>query len=327
MRYAIKNLGAVASVALLGSCGSIDGVSDSGELKSASASAPVQTGVSDEPVKIGSPYTIGSITYTPQDVQAYDEVGYASYYGAELGGKPTANGEVFMPQGATAAHKTLAMPSYVEVTALDTGRTILVRVNDRGPFSNDRLIDLSEGAARQLGITAQGVSGVRVRKVNPPEQERAVLRQGMTAAERIETPEPLLRVLRDKLAKLPKPAGIVRGAAPVPVKAGPGKATVSSTSDGRFIREGGTAPKVSAPVTTPPRAAIATGDYVVQVAAFSTKSRADTLARKLGASVAPSADGKLFRVRYGPYATQAEAERSLASAKQRGYPQARLYRD
>jgi rare lipoprotein A len=331
MRYAIRSLGAVASVALLGSCGSIDGVSDSGELKSASASAPVQTGVSDEPVKIGSPYTVGSITYTPQDVQAYDEVGYASYYGAELGGKPTANGEVFMPQGATAAHKTLAMPSYVEVTALDTGRTILVRVNDRGPFSNDRLIDLSEGAAQQLGITAQGVAGVRVRKVNPPEQERAVLRQGMTAAERIETPEPLLRVLRDKLAKMPKPSGTVRGAAPVPVKAAPTKATVASTStstsDGRFIREGGNAPKISAPVVTAPRATSPTSDYVVQVAAFSTKSRADALARKLGASVAPSADGKLFRVRYGPYATQAEAERSLASAKQRGYPQARLYRD
>lgn len=327
MRYAIRNLGAVASLALLGSCGSIDGVRDGGELQTASASAPVQTGVSDEPVKIGSPYTVGSVTYTPQDVQAYDEVGYASYYGAELGGRPTANGEVFMPQAATAAHKTLAMPSYVEVTALDTGRTILVRVNDRGPFSNDLLIDLSEGAARQLGITGQGVSGVRVRKVNPPEQERAVLRQGMTAAERIETPEPLLRVLRDKLAKMPKPSGIVRGAAPVPVKTAPTKATATSTNDGRFIREGGNAPKVSAPVVTAPRAASTAGDYVVQVAAFSTKSRADALARKLGASVAPSADGKLFRVRYGPYATQAEAERSLTSAKQRGYPQARLYRD
>jgi rare lipoprotein A len=324
MRYAIRNLGAVASLALLGSCGSTDGVRDSGELKSASVGTPVQTGASDEPVKIGTPYTVGNVTYTPQDVQAYDEVGYASHYGAELGGKPTANGEIFMPQGATAAHKTLAMPSYVEVTALDTGRTILVRVNDRGPFSNERLIDLSEGAARQLGITAQGVAGVRVRKVNPPEQERAVLRQGMTAAERIETPESLLRVLRDKLAKIPKPTGIVRGAAPVPVKAPATKATVASTNDGRFIREGGNELKAPAPA---PRATSKSGDYVVQVAAFSTKSRADTLARKLGASVATSPDGKLFRVRYGPYATQAEAERSLASAKQRGYSQARLYRD
>lgn len=327
MRYAIRNLGAVASLALLGSCGSTDGVRDSGELKSASAGAPVQTGASDEPVKIGTPYTVGTVTYTPQDVQAYDEVGYASYYGPELGGKPTANGEIFIPQGATAAHKTLAMPSYVEVTALDTGRTILVRVNDRGPFSNDRLIDLSDGAARQLGITAQGVAGVRVRKVNPPEQERTVLRQGMTAAERIETPEPLLRVLRDKLAKIPKPTGIARGATPVPVKVAPTKVTVTSTNDARFIREGGNAPKVSAPATTPPRATSTAGDYVLQVAAFSTKSHADALARKLGASVAASPDGKLFRVRYGPYATQAEAERGLASAKQRGYPQARLYRD
>jgi rare lipoprotein A len=332
MRYAIKNLGAVASLALLVSCGGFNGNKDGGGLETASTIAPVQDGVSDEPIKVGSPFTVGSVTYTPQDVQAYDEVGYASYYGAELNGRPTANGEVFLPQGATAAHKTLAMPTYVEVTALDTGRTILVRVNDRGPFANDRLIDLSEGAARQLGITSQGVSGVRVRKVNPPEQERAVLRQGMTAAERIDTPEPLLKVLRDKLAKQPKPSAVARGSIPVPVRTMPGRASPSRTdpvgsSDGRFIREGGNAPRTATPPPKSPRVAISEGDYVVQVAAFSSRSRADALALKLGASVAPSADANIFRVRYGPYATQAEAERSLASARQRGYPQAKLYRD
>ena len=91
-----------------------------------------------------------------------------------------------------------------------------------GRFANDRLIDLSEGAARQLGIAAQGVAGVRVRRVNPPEQEKSVLRQGMTAAERIETPEPLLKVLRDKLAKQPRPSVAV-ARKPVP-DTGTGKA-------------------------------------------------------------------------------------------------------
>jgi rare lipoprotein A len=70
------------------------------------------------------------------------------------------------------------MPSYVEITALDTGRTILVRINDRGPMTNDRLIDLSEGAARQLGIVDKGTTGVRVRRVNPPENEKSALRAG-----------------------------------------------------------------------------------------------------------------------------------------------------
>ncbi len=326
MRYATKFGGAVASLLILGSCGSVDGVSDGGGLETASTTAASQNGVSDVPVKIGSPFTVGGTTYTPVDIANYDEVGYASYYGAELAGRPTANGETFIPTGVTAAHKTLALPSYVEVTALETGRTILVRVNDRGPFANDRLIDLSEGAARQLGITAQGVAGVRVRKVNPPEQERAVLREGMRAAERIDTPDSLLRVLRDKLAKQPRPSGAVISSRTV-AQSGRPNAAPQSSGDGRFIREGAdsklgvTQPRKAEPV------ADVTAGYVVQVAAFSSRPRADQLARKLNANVAVSADGKLFRVRYGPFASEAEAKRGLATAKARGYPQARLYRD
>ena len=333
MRYAIKFGGAIASLLVLGSCGSVDGVSDGGGLATASTAPVPQSGVSDVPVKNGAPFTVGNTVYTPIDVANYDEVGYASYYGAELAGRPTANGEMFIPGGVSAAHKTLALPSYVEVTALDTGRTILVRVNDRGPFSNDRLIDLSEGAARQLGITAQGVSGVRVRKVNPPEQERAVLREGMRAAERIDTPDTLLRILRDKLAKQPRPSGAMATTSLVSQPSGAAPAP-RATTDGRFIREGGEAPMRASPpsrVAPPTRSAkpdsATGGDYVVQVAAFSSRSRADALARKLGANVAASADGKLFRVRYGPFASEAEAERGLVTAKARGYPQARVYRD
>jgi rare lipoprotein A len=324
MRYAIRGFGALATLAVLASCGSIDGKSDSGGLKTASSSesaSPAPTGISDEPVKLGTPYTVGGTTYTPLDTAQYDEVGYASYYGAELAGRSTANGEIFNPAGASAAHKTLPMPSYVEVTALETGRTILVRVNDRGPFANDRLIDLSEGAARQLGIGPQGVAGVRVRRVNPPEQEKSVLRQGMTAAERIETPGPLLKVLRDKLAKQPKPS--LASQNPAPAKGKPARIEPSvATEDGRFIRESGSASRPKAPSSRP--APAATGDYVAQVAAFSTRARADALARRLGASVTASPDGRVFRVRFGPYATESEA---AAAARQKGYPQARVYRD
>lgn len=322
MRYAIRGLGALASLAALASCGSFDGKSESGKLESVSTEAPVQQSVSDEPVKIGTPFTVGSVTYTPQDVPAYDEVGYATYYGAELAGRPTANGETFNPAAASAAHKTLPLPSYVEVTALDTGRTILVRINDRGPFANDRLIDLSEGAARQLGIAPQGVAGVRVRRVNPPEQEKSVLRQGMTAAERIETPGPLLKVLRDKLAKLPRPSAMAQKVAPVPVKQSVAPVVATSADDDRFIREDGSALK---PKASPTRPAPATsGDYMAQVGAFASRARADALAKKLGASVAASGDGKLYRVRLGPFASESQA---AAAARQKGYPQARVYRD
>ena len=319
-----------------------------------SASTPQSSGnVSDYPPRLGKPYQVGGKTYTPADVVAYDDVGYASFYGAELAGRPTANGETFNPAGISAAHKTLPLPSYVEVTALDTGRTIVVRVNDRGPFANDRVIDLSEGAARQLGITGQGVVGVRVRKVNPPEQDRGVLRSGLKAPERIATPESLLKILRSKLAKLPAPAAFNRSAArPVPgaptVASNAGGTPSTGTRNGRFIREGRGAPTTSAAppprTTTPvatrngrfiregagrasstPRAAVA--GYVVQLGSFSSRARAEALARKLGAKVMPSANGRLFRVRYGPYASEAAAQQGLATARQRGYPQARLFRE
>jgi rare lipoprotein A len=320
MRYAIRNIAALAVVAALASCSSFSGSNDR-EVVESPSSRPVSVGATDETVKLGAPYTVGSITYTPADIAQYDEVGYASYYGADRAGQPTASGEIFNPASASAAHKTLPMPSYVEVTALDTGRTVLVRINDRGPLANDRLIDLSEGAARQLGIGPRGVAGVRVRRVNPPEQEKAVLRQGMTAAERIETPEPLLKVLRDKLSKQPRPALAVQK--PVAVASKPGRAEMPPTSqDGRFIREGGKA-ATSVAQPSPPRPA-ARGDYVAQIGAFSSKSRAEALARKLGASVAASADGRLYRVRLGPFANEAEA---AAAARRKGYSQARVYRD
>lgn len=323
MRYGIKlGLGA-AALMLLSSCGG----GDKGLEQAPPAVDAPAAGVSDFPVRLGSPFQVGNVTYTPADVTSYDEVGYASWYGAEFQGRNTANGEVFMSSAITGAHKTLPMPSYVEVTALDTGRTILVRVNDRGPFANDRLIDLSEGAAKQLGITQQGVAGVRVRVVRPPEQERAVLRNGQSAAARIDTPESLLKVLREKLAKLPRPTSVAAAPRPVPTPATPGArpAPPPQSGDGRFVREGASTPRPPPRSSASPAAGAA--GYVVQVAAFSSRARADDLARKLGARVVASSDGRLFRVRYGPFTTEAEGQQALANAQKRGYPQARLFRE
>lgn len=294
--------------------------------------------VSDFPQKIGNPYQVGGKTYTPEDVSSYDEVGYASWYGQELAGNPTANGERFNPNGVSAAHKTLPLPTYVEVTALDTGRTILVRINDRGPFSNDRLLDLSFGAAKQLGIDRQGVAGVRVRKVNPNEQERAVLRAGGQVAERIATPDSLLSILRKNLSKLPAPVAPIKRTAgianPVPSTSGnvgttylppSGKAVANGSKDGRFIVEGGPATS-SIPSSSLPRTTAVSGNYVVQVAAFSSRTRANALANKIGAKVMPDRTGQIWRVRYGPYASANAAEGGLAQAKQRGYSGARILR-
>lgn len=156
--------------------------------------------VSDVPVRIGKPYTVRGTTYTPAADPAYDRVGYASWYGPESGNQ-TANGERFRPDGISAAHTTLPLPSYVEVTALDTGRRIVVRVNDRGPFARGRVIDLSRGAAEQLGVKAQGVAPVRVRVIEPSERDRERLREGKPARELAPVSQRELEALRARLAR------------------------------------------------------------------------------------------------------------------------------
>jgi rare lipoprotein A len=154
--------------------------------------------VSDWPVKIGRPYSVRGTTYMPADDPAFDVLGYASWYGSESGNR-VALGERFNPKWITAAHTTLPLPSYVEVTSLDTGQTILARVNDRGPFARGRIIDLSRGAAEQLGMRGGGVTAVRVRRVDPPERDRERLRTGKRAADRPPVGEAALANLRAQL--------------------------------------------------------------------------------------------------------------------------------
>lgn len=159
--------------------------------------------VSDTPVRIGPAYSVRGTTYIPAAAPAYDAVGYASWYGSESGDR-TANGEQFRPGWVTAAHTTLPLPTYVEVTALDTGRRIIVRVNDRGPFALGRIIDLSRGAAEALGIKAQGHAPVRVRRVEPSEKDRERLRKGKPAGGLDPVPAPELQRLRALLGVRPR---------------------------------------------------------------------------------------------------------------------------
>jgi rare lipoprotein A len=116
--------------------------------------------------KLGAPYQAGGVWYVPAEQPNYDEVGLASWYGDQFNGKPTANGELFDMNGISAAHATLPMPCIVEVTNLENGRTLQVRLNDRGPFHPGRIIDLSRGAAQQLGYFNKGTARVRVRYVS-----------------------------------------------------------------------------------------------------------------------------------------------------------------
>lgn len=157
--------------------------------------------VSDVPVRIGRPYTVRGVAYTPAAQPDYDMLGYATWYGGESGNK-VANGERFRPKWITGAHTTLPLPSYVEVTSLETGRRILVRVNDRGPFSGSgRIIDLSRGAAELLGTRTRGKAAVRLRVADPSERDRAALRKGKPARELSPLPQKALGVLRERFVR------------------------------------------------------------------------------------------------------------------------------
>ncbi|MBJ3774710.1 septal ring lytic transglycosylase RlpA family protein [Acuticoccus mangrovi] len=111
---------------------------------------------------IGKPYKVGGRWFHPQEDKDYDEVGMASWYGADFHGKRTANGERFNQNALSAAHPTLPLPSYVRVTAVKSGKSVVVRVNDRGPFHKGRIIDVSRAAADELGIRRAGRAKVRV---------------------------------------------------------------------------------------------------------------------------------------------------------------------
>ena len=113
------------------------------------------------------PYQINGVWYYPRQDKDYNVVGVGSWYGEQFHNRRTANGEVFDMDIPSAAHKTLPLPSLVEVTNLDNGKKMIVRVNDRGPFVGDRVIDLSKAAAQQLGYYRQGVARVRVKYVGP----------------------------------------------------------------------------------------------------------------------------------------------------------------
>lgn len=130
--------------------------------------------------KIGAPYQVNGTWYVPAHEPDYDETGVASWYGNQFQGRPTANGEIFDMNVVSGAHPTLPIPSLVEVTNLANGRSIVVRVNDRGPFVSNRLIDMSARGAELLGFKQKGHTNVRVRYVGPADIEPVVTAQNIS---------------------------------------------------------------------------------------------------------------------------------------------------
>jgi peptidoglycan lytic transglycosylase len=137
------------------------GVAPSARLVEPGALVPKGGGV----YRVGSPYAVAGRVYVPQDNPHYRADGVASWYGSDFHGRATANGEIFDADAITAAHPTLPLPSYVRVTNLSNGRSLIVRVNDRGPYAGNRIIDVSRRAAHLLGFTVSGTAWARVEYV------------------------------------------------------------------------------------------------------------------------------------------------------------------
>jgi len=166
---------ALGRLALLGACGMLCVLlgNCSSNIDPRYGVAPSPRVVDDgEPVpkgggvyRVGAPYMVAGKLYVPADNQHYRATGLASWYGEDFHGRLTANGEIFDLNGITAAHPTLPLPSYVRVTNLSNGRSLIVRVNDRGPYRGNRIIDLSMRAARLLGFRNSGTAWVQVEYV------------------------------------------------------------------------------------------------------------------------------------------------------------------
>ena len=305
MRFRVDHALPLAALTLLAACGGGGAQLDSTPQAPVSQYGPA----ADYPVVLGSPFTVDGVTYTPEDKMNYDAVGYAA-----LSGEGGAS--------VTAAHRTLPLPSYIEVTALDSGKTITVRVERRGPMSGKGLIELSPGAAAQLGLTGQPRAPIRVRRVNPIEPDRAMLRSGQPAAARMDTPKSLLAVLQ---RKLDLQDGIVRAVPVATPSPAPAPAPVAPTKPAKGMKPKPVPAPTPAPAPKPapaPAPAAQTGKFAVQVGAFSNQANAKAVASKVGGSV--SAAGKVWRVRMGPYATEALAKAALAKARSAGYSDARI---
>ncbi|MFO1158037.1 MAG: septal ring lytic transglycosylase RlpA family protein [Reyranellaceae bacterium] len=281
--------------------------------------------------KIGQPYTVEGVTYTPREEFNRVETGVASWYGPGFHGKSTANGERYDQSDRTAAHRTLQMPAIVRVTNLDNGQSTVVRINDRGPFARSRVIDLSRTAAEELDVVRNGTARVRIEQL--PNESRAVKEVAMNGggpAEQHAAVAQLSSGRRAPAAAAPQPPPQVEVASAPPPSSpqlvwnGAPQATVIETpASGVTVS---TLVSSAAAAPAPPLA----GAFYVQTGAFSTPENAERqrdAVRSYGTTeVSPgSAGGRdVYRVRLGPYTTSDAAGIVADRLKRSGYGDARV---
>lgn len=255
------------------------------------------------------PYTAFGKQYVPvNDNSAYREVGTASWYGRKFHGKKTANGETYDMYAMTAAHPTLPLPSYAKVTSASTGKSVIVRINDRGPFHSSRVIDLSYVAASKLGLIGPGSGKVVVEAITNDEIRDGNV--GPQTAPDLPQAEPRLLASQAPVAQ-PKPSLTMHTVrrdgsrtAPRPVPDALAALTLPSERDNRAD---------DSPALT--EVTGAAGHVYLQFGAFGAPATANALAQKLNTQIADVESrtakvqpaGDLYRVRIGPYVSRTEA--------------------
>ncbi len=271
--------------------------------------------------KVGNPYQIAGVWYRPAEDFSYDETGIASWYGEDFHGKYTANGEVYDLNALTAAHRTLPMPTIVQVTNLDNGRTIELRVNDRGPFARGRIIDVSRRGAQLLGFEPQGTAKVRVRIMVPETIQAVSLARRNGSDQKLAEDAPKAAPRDAVVAEALQPGSALRVAAVEPSSGSITAAPAAMPSAPTPLPEKVTVVPVQATHIYIQAGAFAHADNALRV-----KSRLDPLGpvKVYGARVSGL---DVYRVRLGPIDSVDEADRLLGRVVDTGLTEARIVVD
>lgn len=274
---------AVAMAVLLSACSETELVLHAAKRLGGDSPAPAY--------KVGSPYKIEGVWYRPAEDDAYIETGIASWYGTKFHNRRTANGEIFDMNLVTAAHRTLPLPSMVRVTNLENGRSLKVRVNDRGPFARGRIIDMSRRAAGLLGFRDKGTAKVRV------------------------------EILADESRQL---AEAIRGGAPISTP--PEQVVVASVEDVALPLPS-PEPVVTTEAVTPTQMFIQAGAFSKYENATNVSTRLQAISQTTNVTPVISGEREFYRVRLGPLASVEEADVMLDQVVKAGYPEAQLIVD
>ena len=331
----LRTCGAILLVVGLAACGS----NPKGGAPASSASPQRGT------YKVGAPYKIDGVTYTPQEEFNRTETGVASWYGPGFHGKSTANGERYDQSDRTAAHRTLQMPAVVRVTNLDNGMSTVVRINDRGPFARNRVIDLSRTAAQEINMIGNGTARVRLEQL--PNESMAVRDVALAGGGPSEQHAAMAQAAAGQrpspaAASPPPPVMQASAAPPSPAPAAAPSATPTPTPAERGWSTTPRAPSIEtqpaagrstvASLAAVPPAVAASGFYV-QTGAFTTPENAERqrgAVRSYGSSevLQGSAGGRgVWRVRLGPYTTQDAAGIVADRLRRSGFGDARVVQE